>query len=245
MYLDESGDHNLKNIDPRYPVFVLGGVIVDRTYARTVIDDRLRELKRHFFGREDIVLHTAEITRWKNDFAFMKHDEELKHRFIAALTTMMDDLDYQVVACVIDKSAYVARYGDSDDIYRYSLSLLVERFCYEIGNVPDGGMIYAETRRPDLDHGLNVTWEQIRRHGLRFAGHAKLDTRIIDLALKDKRLNVAGLQLADLVVSPIGRKMLGKPSQGDWEVVERKFRRRQGSDSYLGSGLICLPRRED
>jgi len=29
LFLDESGDHSLNVIDPQYPVFVLGGVIVD------------------------------------------------------------------------------------------------------------------------------------------------------------------------------------------------------------------------
>ncbi len=29
MFLDESGNHDLTGIDLQYPVFVLGGVIVD------------------------------------------------------------------------------------------------------------------------------------------------------------------------------------------------------------------------
>ena len=33
LFLDESGDHNLSVIDPSYPIFVLGGVIVDQDYA--------------------------------------------------------------------------------------------------------------------------------------------------------------------------------------------------------------------
>lgn len=243
MFLDESGDHGLVGIKSDYPVFVLGGVIVDRAYARTVMEQRVRQLKQEFFGRDDVILHTADIARWKKDFEFMKHDEPLKQRFLDALTTMMADLDYQVVACAINKPAYAARYGTNGvDVYRYSLGMLVERFCYEIGNVSDGGMICAETRRPDLDHDLNMAWERLKRDGLRYAGPEKIDSRIIDLALKDKRLNIAGTQLADLVVSPIGRKLLGKPPRKDWEVVKSKFRRRLGSESYLGTGLIILPR---
>lgn len=243
LYLDESGNHDLTNIRPDYPVFVLGGVIVDRTYARTVVDQRVRKLKREFFGREDVILHTAEMIRWKNDFAFMKHDEELQGRFFRALTEMMSDLDYQVVACVIDKPAYAAKYGTDADIYRYSLDMLVERFCYEIGGVHNGGIIYAETRRADLDHDLNMAWEGIiKRNGLRYADSEKISSRIVDLVLRDKRVNIAGMQLADLVVSPIGRWKMGKPSQDDWRVVESKFRRRPGSSSYLGTGLIILPR---
>ncbi|MHB8782940.1 MAG: DUF3800 domain-containing protein [Desulfobacteria bacterium] len=35
LFLDESGDHNLSVIDPQYPLFVLGGVIVDKDYAES------------------------------------------------------------------------------------------------------------------------------------------------------------------------------------------------------------------
>ena len=33
LFLDESGDHNMAAIDPNYPLFVLGGVMVDKEYA--------------------------------------------------------------------------------------------------------------------------------------------------------------------------------------------------------------------
>jgi hypothetical protein len=36
LFLDESGDHNLSVIDPQYPLFVLGGIIVDQDYAKGV-----------------------------------------------------------------------------------------------------------------------------------------------------------------------------------------------------------------
>jgi hypothetical protein len=31
--LDESGDHNLAIFNPSYPLFVLGGVIIEKSYA--------------------------------------------------------------------------------------------------------------------------------------------------------------------------------------------------------------------
>ncbi|KJV92878.1 DUF3800 domain-containing protein [Rickettsia bellii] len=30
LFIDESGDHNLTKIDPSYPIFVLGGVIIEK-----------------------------------------------------------------------------------------------------------------------------------------------------------------------------------------------------------------------
>jgi hypothetical protein len=154
---------------------------------------------------------------------------------------MMEELEYMVVACVIDKQKYAARHGPGAmDAYRYSLNILVERFCYEIGDQSEGGIIFAETRRPDLNRELNTAWERLKRSGAPYVAGKTIDRRIVDLALKDKRLNIEGLQLADLVVSPIGRAVLGKPPQEDWRVVEKKFRRVNGR--YRGPGLVVLPR---
>lgn len=77
--------------------------------------------------------------------------------------------------------------------------------------------------------------------GTRYLQATDIDRRITGLNLRAKSDNLAGLQLADLVVSPIGRHVLGKPDREDWRVVERKFRRsRQGLvDGY---GLVVLPR---
>lgn len=138
MYLDESGDHSLDKIDPSYPMFVLGGVIVERTYARTVIDPRLRDLKDAFFGRDDIILHTADLVRAKNGFEALK-DSALRAAFYDALNAMMRELEYTVVACAIKKDEHLAQYGaNADDPYMYSLRVVVERFCKDLGNTPDG-----------------------------------------------------------------------------------------------------------
>lgn len=57
-----------------------------------------------------------------------------------------------------------------------------------------------------------------------------------------QRKNIARLQFADLVVSPIGRFVLGKPVREDFRIVEGKLRRRGGR--YEDEGLMVLPRAE-
>ena len=243
LYLDESGDHNLEKIDPNYPVFVLGGIIVDRTYARTVMQPRLRQLKLDFFGDPNIILHTNDIVRARNGFEALT-DPKFRESFYEALNVMMRELEYQVVACVIDKPRLAAKYGkNADDPYMYSLNVLIERFCLELGECVDGGMIYAEKRGEPLDHALNVAWERLRSHmgGTEFAGGRMIDERICELIVKDKRLNIAGLQLADLVVSPIARKGMRLPVREDWEIVKSKFRRGPSGDAR-GYGLVYLPK---
>ena len=246
MFLDEAGSHDLSRIDKEeYPVFVVGGVIVDLAYARTVIEPRVRQLKQEFFGRDDIILHTADIIRAKKEFEVLK-DEAFRAEFYEGLNTMMRELDYIVVACAFKKDEHLARYGRiAADPYRFGLQMLIERFCQEIGEVASGGVVYAEKRRPDLDRELETAWQQAKRTMFAISGVASyvsqeaINERIVDLILKDKHLNIAGLQLADLVVSPIWRHVVGKAPREDWSIVERKFRR--SGDRYEGYGLIIWP----
>lgn len=72
LVLDESGDHGLKTIDPHYPVFVLGGVIVEEQYHNDELTSRLNQFKRVLFGREDIILRTATIARQRAGFEQLK-----------------------------------------------------------------------------------------------------------------------------------------------------------------------------
>lgn len=243
LYLDESGDHNLEKIDPKYPVFVLGGIIVDRMYARTVMQPRIRQLKLNFFGDPGIILHTNDILRARNGFEALK-DPEFRDGFYEALNVMMRDLEYQVIACVIDKPRLVAQYGkNAGDAYMYSLKVLIERFCKDLGECIDGGMIYAERRGEPLDHDLNLAWERLRSDpgGTGNTDSTMIDERICELIVKDKRLNVAGLQLADLVISPIARQATRLPVKEDWEIVKSKIRRSAGG-KWRGYGLVYLPR---
>lgn len=239
LFLDESGDHSLDRIDKDYPVFVLGGVIIDRTYYREIVEPRIKELKENYFD-EDVVLHTTDIVRGKNGFEVLS-EPDIRHAFYNDLNALMQELEYTVIACAIKKDVHWKQYGlQAADPYEYSLEVLVERFVHVIGDVDHGGMIFAEKRRPDLDHKLEVAWRKLRQGGCTYASARNVDGRILDLSLKDKRVNLVGLELADLVVSPIGRAVIGKSRQKDWEIVESKFRRIGGT--YKGYGLKILPK---
>ncbi len=243
MFLDESGDHSLVRIDPQYPMFVLGGVIIEEEYGRITLEEQVRAFKRELFGHEDVILHTADIARNRNGFERLQ-EPAFRQRFYERLNALMRNLDYQVVACAIKKDAYFARYDAyALDPYLLSLNILVERFCYEIGSVAGGGLIVAEKRDPVLDHALELAWLNLRIQGTQHVRATTIEERIETLLLRDKRRNIAGLQLADLVVSPIGRFVLAKPSKEDWTIIEAKLRRHRGR--YEGAGLVVLPRQKE
>lgn len=239
MYLDESGNHSLSIADPDYPIFVLGGVIVDSDYAEGVIEPRLRSFKLDCFGSEEINLHTVDISRNRNGFERLK-DAAFRAKFYQELNTLLSDLDYKIVACVIRKGDYLSLHGlGAIDPYMLSLNALVERFCFEIGDIEGGGEIYAEKRSPVLDRELDIAWLNLKVRGTDNLKASTINQRIIGLSSQSKKANVAGLQLADLVVTPIGRHILGKNRHQDWKIVESKLRR--DTNSYVDAGLVIIP----
>jgi hypothetical protein len=241
LFLDESGDHNLSVIDPLYPLFVLGGVIVEKDYAEGTLKREFDAFKQAMFGRTDIVLHTADITRNRRGFERMI-DTGFRERFYKDLNNLMRRLEYKVVACVIRKDAHLARYGVAAlDPYLLSLDVLVERFIFEVGKRKSAGVIVAEKRDPTLDHELELAWLNLKVQGTGHVSPKSVELCITGLNLRAKTEDIAGLQLADLVVTPIGRHVLGKPDKDDYRIISQKYRRSRKGD-HLGYGLVILPK---
>ena len=241
LFLDESGDHNLTVIDDNYPVFVLGGVIVDNDYAIGPLTEAINQFKYELFGQTDILLHTVDISRNRNGFELL-NDPLFRNHFYEKLNALVRELDFTAIACVIRKIDHFRHYGTGAiDLYRLSLHALAELFCNEIGEVRNGGMIIAEGRNPTLDQDLEHSWSSLRRRNSGYSGAELIRDRIRSLTFQDKKQNIAGLQLADLVISPIGRHLLGKPDKDDWLIVEQKLRRGPGEE-VEGYGLVLLPK---
>lgn len=242
-FLDESGDHKLgrRQLASSYPIFVLGGVIIDRTYLRAAVEPELSQFKGLYFGRTDIILHTVEMRNGTGVYAFLA-DPAVRRRFFTDLNGLLQTWRYTVIGCVIDKPRYAAQFAHPADPYHYSLDVLVERFCWELGAQIDAGFICAEKRGDDLDRLLLAAWETLRARGTSSCSARRIDERIVGLDLRDKKPNLAGLQLADLVVSPIGRSYVGQPAKPDqvqWSIVQRKLQRIGATD--IGTGLVIRP----
>lgn len=192
MFLDESGDHSLSKIDPQYPMFVLGGIIVEQDYAEGELTAQVRQFKQELFGRDDLILHTADITRNRNGFERLR-ETAFRQRFYERLNELMAALQYKVVACTIKKDVHLARYGLAAlDPYLLSLNVLVERFCFEIGDQPSGGLIMVEKRNPTLDHELELAWLNLRIRGTDYLRATMISQYIAGLVMRDKRENIAG-----------------------------------------------------
>lgn len=241
MYLDESGEHRLSSINDKYPVFVLGGVIADRAYVREVIDPAFQAFNRRFFGTEEVVLHTVDIRKNAGVFAALG-DPGFRREFFEHLNALIDSLDVQIVATVVDKHRYRETHGTTaQDPYLHCMESPVDHFCLVLGEARDSGFICAERRNVTLDRELTEAWEALRTgdavRGYRRARH--IEERIVGFEIRGKHPARAAMHLADLVVTPIGRYAAGKPQAENrirWDVVAPKIQRINDV-----SGLILRP----
>jgi len=241
LFLDESGDHNLSAIDPQHPIFVLGGVIADKEYALSEMVNTLNAFKIELFGTTDIVLHTADFTRQKNGFEQMK-EKAFCDRFYDKLNQLISELNITILACAIKKQQHMDRYGlDAIDPYHLSLNILVERFCFDIGKNSQKGKIIAEARDSSLNNQLELAWLNAKISGTHYLQAIDIHNRIENLTIKTKQDKVAGLEIADIIVTPIARKVLGRTSRIDLNIIKAKMRK-----NYLGEitgyGLVVLPK---
>ena len=241
LFLDESGDHSLTKIDPQYPMFVLAGCMFKSEYYEHTVVPEIEAFKTELFGTNEIILHTEDITHNRNGFERVV-EVNFRKNFYKRINYILSKLDFKILACAIKKDEHFKKYGlAAVDPYMLSLNYLVERFIFELEETGRQGIIIAESRSSVLDNELELAFLNLKVQGTNYVSASRVKKRIAQLLIKDKKENIAGLQMVDLIVSPIGRKSLGKKNQIDYETIKRKYRNKNGK--YLGYGLVLLPKK--
>ncbi len=242
VYVDESGDHSLEKIDQKYPVFVLAFcVFYQDNYVRNVVS-ALERLKFDQFGHDIVILHERDIRKELGVFKFRNRAE--KNRFMDKLTEVIEDNNFILISCLIDKRKIGLDEKEQSNPYHVALGFCLETLAdllTEKGQKDHETHVVFEQRGKKEDEELELEFRRICA-GSNASGR-KLPFKII---FADKKVNSAGLQLADLVARPIGINYF-KPDQPNraFEVLKTKFfcsggRNNLGS-GYEGWGLKIYP----
>lgn len=234
IFIDESGDHNLDptKVDNIYNVFVLSAVCFTED-AYNKFDTNFNELKRNLFDTDNIILHTAEITRpskSKNKLNERFNDRNFRASFYKEMNTLIARAEFNLVTCAVRKNEMFSVYGENtEDPYIFSFNFLLNRllrYCRD-GNAN----IYPEKRGFVPDANLELAMLHAKTAGTRFYKGVEVSRRVTEFVLKDKKENLSGLQLADLVATPIGRHVLGrepKPAGNEITYADLKEKIRHG-----------------
>lgn len=209
LYIDECGDQNLENFNPNFPVFTLCGVLVSKENNRK-LEDEFNALKMEFWGSKDVIIHSREIRRCKNEFINLLNPDT-KTRFYERVNAILSQNDvYVVVACTILKEPFIRLFSNNEDVYGLSLSYLIERsiFCVDDNCESASIDIIFEKRGKNEDRTLTKFYNGLRVTGTKWVEPERLQERIGTFTSQAKKNNIIGLQIADLIAYPIARKVL-------------------------------------
>lgn len=242
VYVDESGDHGMANIDPNYPVFVLAFCIFYKGHYLSTVVPALQQLKFDYFGHDLVILHEHEIRKEKGDFRLFRNRAD-KQAFMGRLSTLINESNFILASCVIEKHRLNSR-DEQDNPYHLALKHCLETlfdFVKEKGQENLVTHVIVEKRGAKEDDELELEFRRICDGNNKYQHDLPFSIR-----MAAKASNSAGLQLADLVARPIGRHVL-KPEQPNqaFDVLRRKFYceggRQAVGDGYDQWGLKHLP----
>lgn len=221
VYVDESGDHSLASIDQGYPVFVLALCVFHKRHYAEKIVPAVEKLKFNYFGHDSVVLHENEIRKQKGDFAFLSH-RPTRDEFMGRLSSVMDASNFILIACVVDKVRLSRSEGANSNPYHIALGVCLEalrEFLAEKKQDEFKTHVLVECRGKKEDAELELEFRRI-------CDGDNPGGRVLpfDIVFADKKTNLAGLQLADLVARPVGINYI-RPDQDNqaFEMLKKKF----------------------
>jgi hypothetical protein len=232
VFVDESGDHGLDPCDLAYPVFVLAFCIMRKSEYIDVITPAVQRFKFKHFGHDLVVLHEHEIKKAKGEFAFLLVPAK-REAFFPELNALVASTPMTLVAVVIRKDKLKEQYHKPGNPYHLALEYGLERVSKWLASQGQAGKLtplICESRGRKEDDSLEL---EFRRVATRVSG--------FDIRFVDKRANLPGLQIADLVARPIGRHVID-PAQENraYTILASKFRR-SPEGQINGYGLKVFP----
>ncbi|MDQ5921386.1 MAG: hypothetical protein QG673_1444 [Pseudomonadota bacterium] len=230
VYVDESGDHSLKNVNKEYPLFVLAFCIFNKEEYLNLIKE-ITKLKFKYFGHDKVVFHENDIRRKNGDFKIF--NTQTQETFMREYWEIINKAKFTIIATVIKKLLLKEKYIIPDNPYNLSMKFCLERLNYFLKEHDENNNtthVIVEQRGKNEDKDLELEFRRI----------CQTQEFNFKLRMANKQSNCVGLQLTDLIVRPIGSKIL-RPEQSNrgFAIIETKFEKIKGN--YMGHGLKIFP----
>ncbi|MBN2643107.1 MAG: DUF3800 domain-containing protein [Victivallales bacterium] len=211
-FMDECGDHSLDKIDNDFPVFLLAMLVIEREHYIDTIIPRMGRLKLSYWNHEGVNLHSRDIRKASGPFSFLM-DSEKRVIFLSELSNIMKDCNYTLFVSAINKQKLMAKYVEAHNPYSLALKFNMERVMNFMKTCGETELpIVAEARGKREDEMLEIEYLRLMTAGSEYiSGLTKLECPLV---FKNKRDNIAGIQLADLCAYPCARHVL-KPEQSN------------------------------
>lgn len=225
MYIDESGDHTYSE-NKRY--LSLTGVIFESQNYKDVFHPLFEKFKQKHFPHnpdEPVILHRREIFEKSGPFWRLR-DEENRKSFDDDFIVLLENSIFTLITVVIDKKAHFDRYHEAAfHPYHFCLVTLLERYCGILNYHNVKGDVLAEGRGGREDMQLKEAYKNVYESGTIFRKPEFFQKSLTskEIKIKPKSANIAGLQLADLLVHPCAIEILyEKEHMKEWNGAYEK-----------------------
>jgi len=213
LYVDESGDHVFRDVYsvPHRFLCLLGCWFQNPAYLS--FHDALEAVKRKhlpYHPDDPVVLHREDMMNARGPFKNFR-DKKQRKAWDTDLLKVIQVADYRVVAVVIDKQALRASYGDAAaHPYHLGLGFLMQRFAGYLNHINRMGDVMAESRGGVEDRLLKESYNRVFQHGVWATDAHYFQSALTskELKLNQKKANIAGLQLSDLLGHPVKQWVL-------------------------------------
>ena len=230
LFLDESGDQNLANFNPIFPIFTLCGIVISEKNYK-ILESKVWALKQKFWKSNDVILHSRDIRKYDKGFQIL-FDVEIKKSFYEDINQIMKECDYTIVACSILKEPYIRKYGRLNDVYGLSLSYIMERVIFYLDSQKQTDIelfTIAEKRGKKEDSALLNYYNEVLDRGSYFVSSQRIKNYFKSFDFRNKKENIIGLQIADLAAYPISNYVLEpKTINFAFDVLESKIYAQNG-----------------
>ena len=204
LFLDESGDHGLTQINPQSSVFLLCGILFHADDYQ-IFRQKFNDIKMHFWDTTEVIFHSRDIRKCNKEFAILL-DYNTKSTFYSMLDQCVREANYTIIVSAIRKDEYIKRFGKlSNDVYELSLSFIIERAIFKLDEIghPDKKLdIILEQRGKKEDTKLKEHFQRLTARGTGYVAASRLKSYGLTINFRPKSKNVNGLQLADLIAYP-------------------------------------------
>ena len=202
VFVDESGDHGLKNIDENFPLFCLAFCVVKKDDYVSKIVPSFQQLKFDFWGHDAVILHEHDIRKSKGDFSLLRTNPILRNSFLDQLNQIMNNAEFDLFASVVDKNKHISRYDNPWSPYEIALLFCMERILKHLLDKGEEGKlahIVFESRGKKEDRELEIEFRRVCANRSNW-GYKNLNfSRIrFEPVFASKSINSTGLQMADL-----------------------------------------------
>jgi len=214
-FIDECGTHSLTANDD-FGAFVLAAIIVPEE-KYTDLDNTWKQWKSDNLGSADRIVHEPDVRKGRGPF-FFNGNIKKRATVIQSLRTLLSTLDFAVIACVINRPAYIAQIGigqldNSLPVHPYLMTLdfLMERLVLVLESQFGcaRSRVIAEARGPLEDAILQYEYVRLQIDGTSYISPAWFRQQLSGaIDFKTKADNSTGLQISDLLARPCGEKIL-------------------------------------